>query len=121
MKQWRGVAGFMVVLLLPLLVSSGNAVAETLSTTQELHVRAVVPGHRDVVVDTKGQIMEITSNTLEDTTPTVYFMKIDEKTQRPLTSELMTAYRKLVPEGTAKYGVLYKRTFLATLLYTPRS
>jgi hypothetical protein len=110
------------LLIVPVLaiavLATGQATAKQ-PITQELHVTAVVPAHRDIVVDHNGTIQEITSNTLEDVTPTVYYREVQPDNRRILTSELYKEYRAYVPEGTAKYGVLYKQDILTALLAGP--
>jgi hypothetical protein len=115
MKQWRGFGLLLLTLLVPLF-TSGQVFAATLSSTQELHVTATIPSHRDIIIDSKGQIVSITSNTPEDVQPDVYLLSPEPNNQKPLTDTLYKQYRKYVPEGTAKYGVLYQRSVLATLL-----
>src|SRR5689334_4660334 len=78
------------------------------SVVQELHVKAEVLEHRDIILDNRGQILRIISNTLQDVTPVVYVSDTIPENQRPLTDELYQQYRRLVPEGTAKYGTLYE-------------
>lgn len=79
------------------------------SITREIHVQAKVLGHRDIIVDLSGNITKILSNTPEDVTPVVYSLDTVPENQRPLTDDILKAYRRLVPVGTAKYGVLYDR------------
>lgn len=83
---------------------------------QELHVQAIVPHHRDIVLDHTGRIVRIFSNTAEDVRPTVYVGSIAPKNKKPLTDKLYGQYRRHVPEGTAAYGVLYERSLPVSLL-----
>lgn len=100
----------------------GQAAAETppntLASTRELKVTAVVPGHGDIVINTRGDILEITSNTLEDVPPQVYLNKNTPRNKKELTAELYKEYRKKVPEGTAEYGKLYEAGLPALLVLT---
>lgn len=89
--------------------ASPMAPGSTSSITRELRVRALVPGHRDIILDLSGRISKIISNTPEDLTPDVYLLDTIDENQQPLTDSLLQEYRKLVPVGTAKYGVLYDR------------
>jgi hypothetical protein len=107
MKQFRRLLA--LVLTFSIIVGSTIPVAaESLPSTQEIKVTAVVPSHRDIVLDNKGRITQITSNTLEDVTPGVYAGDIRPQNKKDLTPALMTEYRKYVPDGTAKYGTLYE-------------
>lgn len=111
MQQWRQVTSLIIALAVPL-VFGGQVSAAGQSIAQELQVTATVPHHRDIIVDSTGNILEITSNTPEDVEPKVYFESVSDTNRRPLTPELYKQYREFVPEGTAKYGVLYQRTIL---------
>lgn len=102
--------------LLPAAQTSAASESETSTTppaaqsiTREIHVKAKVLGHRDIIVDLSGNITKILSNTPEDVTPAVYSLDTVPENQRPLTVDMLKAYRRLVPAGTAKYGVLYDR------------
>jgi hypothetical protein len=113
MKHKRNQISAAIALLFTLagsMVWHGNAHAQTArggSITQELHVSARIPAHRDIILDVSGRIIQISSNTSEDVTPQVYLLEGTPKNRRPLTAELYKEYRRSVPEGTAKYGVLY--------------
>jgi hypothetical protein len=94
--------------------------------SRELHVKARVLGHRDIVLDLGGNISKIISNTPDDVTPDVYSLDTVAENQQPLTDELMREYRRLVPAGTAKYGILYDRqaaaartTAISSIVSTP--
>lgn len=116
MKHIGTITGLITALLFPLLLS-GQAFAETetLSASQQIVVTAVVPSHRDIILDNTGHIVEIDSNTLEDVTPLAYHYSATPGNQVELTAKLLSTYRQLVPEGTAKYGVLYKQSPLAVI------
>lgn len=108
MKQMRFIAGIIAILTLPLSVA-GQALAATQSITQELHITAIVPAHRDIVIDSSGHITEIISNTPQDMTPTVYEGNDGASANiRPLTETLYANYRQVVPVGTSKTGILYR-------------
>jgi hypothetical protein len=115
MKHLRQVIGFIVALLVPLLFG-GQVFAATESVTREITITAVVPSHRDILIDKKGNIVEINSNTKDDVTPDVYSLKYAPENKRDLTPEMYAEYRKYVPAGTAKYGNLYKRPPAASIL-----
>jgi hypothetical protein len=117
MQTLRRVTGFMIALLIPFGVSA-PVFADSQSITQEIHVTAVVPSHRDIVLDYRGNISQIFSNTKDDVTPDAYRGSVSPGNKRPLSPELYAQYRKLVPVGTARYGTLYKRPVVADLLST---
>lgn len=108
------IIGFIAALSVPLF-SGGQVFAETLTAAQEITVTAIVPPHRDIILDNAGRIVEIDSNTKEDVAPTPYHLAATPPNQIPLTPELLAAYRQLVPVGTATYGVLYKQSPLAVV------
>lgn len=115
MKHMRRLIGLTALLFLPV-SHAGTVSAAQVSVTQELHVTAVVPMHRDIVLDRNGTITRITSNTTEDVLPTVYRSSIDPANQIELSDRLYQQYRKHVPEGTAKYGILYEDTSIIALI-----
>jgi hypothetical protein len=115
MKHMRRLFGIIIALLIPLGVSA-PVFAETQSVSVEITVTAVVPSHRDIIVDKNGAILEIDSNTKEDVMPDVYLNKVAPENKQTLSPEMYAEYRQHVPEGTAKYGVLYKPSPISTLL-----
>lgn len=124
MKQWKIITGLVAGTLTPLLGASVAFAAPqlqapsaaALSSAQTITVTAVVPAHRDIIIDGNGNITEIVSNTKDDVTPVVFLGEDgSEKNKRPLTDEIYDKYRKLVPAGTAKYGILYKQTLPVAL------
>lgn len=117
MQYVRGLILLSISLALPLLYGS-QARAATEPIVQELHVTAVVPHHRDIIIDQTGTILEIASNTTKDVRPTVYLGSIAPKNKKPLTDKLYKQYRQHVPIGTADYGVLYQRSIPLSLLRT---
>ena len=87
--------------------------------TQELHITAKVLPAQRIVVDYSGQILEITSNTALDTTPTVYLLNDSPDNQIALTDSIRERYLSLIWPGTAKPGTLYKRGPLASFIPRP--
>jgi hypothetical protein len=119
MKHMRRLIGFIIALLIPLGISA-PVFAETQSVSVQITVTAVVPSHRDIILDKNGNITEIDSNTKEDVTPDAYIGSAKPENKVPLTDDLFGQYRQHVPEGTAKYGVLYKRPIIQTLTSAPK-
>lgn len=109
MKYGRRIISLITALLLPFLIS-GQVLAATKTVSGEITITAVVPAHRDIILDNAGRIQEIDSNTTEDVTPVAYRRAAIPGNQVPVTAELMAAYRSLVPAGTAKTGVLYRQS-----------
>jgi hypothetical protein len=94
----------------------GSAHAEELSVTQEIHVQATVPDRRHIILDPSGRIIRIISNTPNDVAPEAFVGDDTPDKQVPLTPELYRDFRKHVPVGTSKAGILYERaTVLATM------
>ncbi|MBA3758747.1 hypothetical protein H0X10_03895 [Candidatus Saccharibacteria bacterium] len=106
MKQ-MGILGivlvFAVVALLP-----ATAGAETFSISQNIEVRARVAATHTIILDDDDTILEISSNTTEEAVPRVFRNLIAKESVLPLTDEIYAQYRKLVPEGTGRAGLLYK-------------
>ncbi|HSH55577.1 MAG TPA: hypothetical protein VK983_01990 [Candidatus Limnocylindrales bacterium] len=96
-----------LTLAAPLALAS-SADAATLSVSREIRVTAIVAPKRTVIVDETNRIIEIASNTEEDVKPTIYLSKPSKENERELTDELYKQYRRLIPEGTAKVGILYR-------------
>lgn len=123
MKQFRRLLVLGIALLTPLTFSGAvpaaaaapapaapqHAAAATApgSVVREIKVTAIVPHHRDIIVDLRGEIIRITSNTPQDVTPDVYLLEISGSSKQPLTESIYEQYRRHVPEGTDSYGVLY--------------
>lgn len=84
------------------------------AVVQEVHVTAIVPPMRHIIISTTGQILRITSNTAQDVTPVVYIGNDIQTNERPLTQALFERYRELVPSGSDKVGVLYSSQTLLT-------
>lgn len=111
----RRFIGLIIALLIPLGLSA-PVFAETESIGIQITVTAVVPSHRDIIIDKNGNILEIDSNTKEDVMPDVYLNKATPENKQPLTPDLYNEYRSHVPAGTDTYGVLYKRPAYTTIL-----
>lgn len=107
MRYIKRVAIILLALAVPLLYSGSSQAAPT-SVTQELKVTARVLPARQVILDQRGDIIRITSNTPEDIMPTVYISNDIPSNRIPLSESTYIEYRKYVPVGTAKYGVLYE-------------
>lgn len=90
-------------------LSGGRAAsAYTLSASGKVHlIGKVAPAHY-IIVDGDGTILQVISNTDEDTVPLVYKDKLIANNQMPLTPAIYDQYRKIVPAGTSHPGVLYK-------------
>jgi len=97
------------------LLSGGQALAAP-QITQEIHISATVPDRRHIILSPAGNIIKITSNTPNDVMPEAFVRDDTPENQVPLTPELLAAYRKLVPVGTAKYGILYEQPTMRVIL-----
>lgn len=97
------------LLLAGLVAAPVAAEPRQVSVTQELHVTAKVAPKRRIVIDASGRITQIISNTTEDVLPDVFLYDIAPRNRQELTDRLYEEYRSHVPEGTAKYGILYDR------------
>lgn len=85
------------------------ASAATLSLSGKVHLSGrVLPAHY-VIVNDHGVIIEIISNTAQDTVPLVYKNKLAKSTQTILSDDIIKQYQKLLPPGTSHPGVLYKK------------
>ncbi|HET7320835.1 MAG TPA: hypothetical protein VFI84_04630 [Candidatus Saccharimonadales bacterium] len=80
-KFWSLLA--IVIVLSPL----GLASADSISVSQVIHIRGIVPPMRNIIVDGNGNITEITSNTPENVRPKVYLRSFAGP-ELPLTSAL---------------------------------
>lgn len=105
----------MVATLIMPLAHAGHVSAEQVSITQELHVTAEVPHHRDIVIDRRGNILSITSNTTQDVLPDMYLLSQEPANKKLLSDALYKTYRTHVPVGADKIGVLYKAEVLQRL------
>jgi hypothetical protein len=127
----RVLGRLVLVLLLLSIVSAVPAHAQNSPHKQQLHTSGrVLPGH-SVIIDNKGTIVEILSNTTEDVVPKIYVRVISAQTETALTPTLYDTYRSLVPRGKSRVGVLYRKSILepslriddgiSALLLPPRS
>jgi hypothetical protein len=105
-----------VISVLVFLHSSAVVKAAPSSNNNQLQVTARVRSAHHVIIDSEGNVIEILSNTTEDVIPKVYLEKISSETEQPLTDEIMQHYRKLVPLGKSKIGVLYRKSILDSSL-----
>jgi hypothetical protein len=133
MEQFRRYIAIAVTVCIPVMwggAASAQAYPNTqdppktsLANVQEIKVTAVVPGHIDIVVNSRGDIIEVFSNTTEDVTPQVYLLEASPQNKRELTSATYDKYRKIVPGGSVKYGKLFeaKSSVLATITNGRRS
>lgn len=86
----------------------------------QLEVKArVLPVHT-IIVDEQGIIEQIFSNTPKDNaTPRVYRVSIAAANEQPITPQVDAAYRRLVPAGQSRIGLLYERNPLTAMLGAP--
>jgi hypothetical protein len=88
---------------------SSSASYEFVVYNDTIHVYGRVLPKHSVIVDRSGTIIEIASNTTEDTVPKVYLESIAADTQIPLSENVHQQFRRLAPGGTSKAGILYKK------------
>ena len=81
--------------------------AQSLSTSQEVKVRAVVAPAQYIILSPSNQILEIGSNSNQPSTPQVYRSKIRFGTQIPLSQAVFANYQALI-QGNLHAGILYK-------------
>ena len=94
-----------ILTLVPVSVS-----ADTVTSTQQIKITAVVAEARYVVVDSQNQIQEIITNSYNaNVVPTVYQDLVRQKNSRPLTVELQRQCDALLKGKAIKPGILYKR------------
>lgn len=112
---------FLAILAVAPAVGVEAAPATTLTVNGgQLEVKARVLPIHTIVVDEKGAIERIYSNTAEDNaTPRVYRVSIAAANEQPLTTELQAAYRRLMPAGQSRIGLLYERNPLTVILGAP--
>lgn len=88
---------------------AGKALADTVSVQGEvIKVHASVAPMTYVLIDRTGQIIQIDSNNNLDTPPSVYIDTVKTGNERPLTPEIYTQFRALLPTGTNHIGTRYK-------------
>lgn len=79
---------------------------------QQLRTSGQVLPAQHIVINEKGEITQILSNTSEDVMPKVYLKEIASGNERSITPEIQERYRQLVPPGSAKPGILYQKSIL---------
>lgn len=121
MRILRGIS-LSFALALALIAYGGVASAESVTVTGgKLNVHAKVLPRHTIVVDEQGLIMQIFSNTAEDVdSPRVYKGEIDAANEQPITPALYDEYRRLVPAGKSRVGLLYERNPIIDLLQLPK-
>ena len=104
------------LLFMQLLVPQTVVDAEAVPPKQQLHTSGRVVASQSIIVDDQGTIIQILSNTTEDVVPKVYLLTIGSSTQQPMTADIFAQYRKHVPEGKSRVGVLYQKSILESSL-----
>lgn len=88
---------------------------------QQLRTSGKVLPAQHIVIDEKGEVIKIFSNTSEDVTPKVYLAEIASGNKRSLTPQILERYRELVPPGSAEPGILYQKSILEQPLVVENS
>jgi hypothetical protein len=83
---------FWALVLVFAIAPLGSVQAGTVSISQEIHIRGVVPEMRYIVLDSDGNIIEITSNTTNDVTPVVKQGSLTSDDEVPLTQAVYDDY-----------------------------
>ena len=109
-----GMAGF--GLALSALPSNSVSAQTQFNPRNQIQVYGKVLPTHSVVVDSSGKIIEIYSNTTEDTVPKVYINHIAAETEVPITAEIYQQFQALVPSGTSRVGILYQQNEAAKQL-----
>jgi hypothetical protein len=119
MSILRGILLLAILAFAPT-VSGGNVSAAPVTVNGgQLEVKArVLPVHT-IVVDEQGVITQIFSNTEGEATPRVYRLSIIAANEQPMTPEIQDEYRRLLPTGSGRIGVLYARNSFINLLEVP--
>lgn len=99
-----------------LFLSTGTVQAETMHPKQQLHTSGRVVASQSIVVDGQGIVTQIFSNSTEEVIPKVYLLTISPQSRLELTPEILAQYRKHVPLGKARVGVLYQKSILESSL-----
>lgn len=81
-----------------------SASAQTISITQTITITATVAHARTIIVNDKGQMTKIYSNTAQDVTPKVYLNDFPGES-RPLTPALVKQYRQVIDRQKNLVGV----------------
>lgn len=85
----------------------------------QVHLAGRISPTHYVIVSSKGVILEIVSNTYQDTDPLVFKHELTAAAQIPLSQSVYNQYLKLVPAGTSHPGVLYHRSISSTAKTVP--
>ena len=93
-----------IVFVVATLVVPASASAQTLSVTQEITITARVLPARSIVVNDKGQMIRIYSNTDENVTPMVYINKAPGE-QTALTPKLKKQYQAVLAQHKNLIGI----------------
>jgi hypothetical protein len=117
MKQ---VVVFLVsVCVLCVLGASGTTSAETVTVQgNPITVTARVAATHYLIVNDKGEIVQIVSNTNGEAKPRVFLNKVARGQEHPLTDDISRQYKTLVPTGQSHVGTIYVRTQLPEVLPT---
>ncbi len=97
-----------------------------LATTQsvnggQLKIQAVVLPAHTVIVDEQGEITLIASNTTEGVEePKVYRGNAIRGNEQELTPAIFAEYRRFVPEGKSRIGILYDKNSIVNVLIPPK-
>lgn len=86
--------------------------ADAASDKEHLHTSGRVLSAHHVVINEQSEIIEIVSNTTEDVNPKIYLNKISKELELSASPEVLERYRQLVPAGSSKVGVLYRKSIL---------
>jgi hypothetical protein len=106
--------GLPVLIFASSLALPSGVSADTLSQSAVVTVRATVLPARYVIVDERGVITSIITNTSQDVIPTAYLGSISPENARPLTPQLLESYQKIIKNlDITGPGVIYKRPVVA--------
>ena len=102
--------GMSLLFLLAAPLGSATASADSISSSQQIVIHAVVLPAHYVIVNSQNQVQQIISNTPEiNVVPTVYLNTARPENLRALTSEIQQQTDALLKDKVIKPGVLYKR------------
>lgn len=94
----------LIVVATVMYATSATVSADTLSVTQIITIKATVAPMRSIVVNDKGQMTMIYSNTDQNVTPKVYLNEAPGP-ERLLTPALKAQYDKILRHTKDKVGV----------------
>lgn len=102
----RKVYGSLIVSVLAfcLVVPISSVSAKTISITQTITITATVAPARSIVINDKGEMIKIYSNTTENVTPRVYLNDVPGEA-RPLTPGLLKQYKQVMSQQKNVVGV----------------